>query len=111
MLDRSDTRSATEEPSNSHAQVDQVGQAVLQLLQRAATAAEENHRNALEMAQGLSRQLRDAESRIAELEAENEAYREKAEKAEQWLHRVYTEVRDQLFREPEAKQRKVSSRQ
>lgn len=111
MLDRSDTRSATEEPSNSHAQVDQVGQAVLQLLQGAAAAAEENHRNALEMAQGLSRQLRDAESRIAELEAENEAYREKAEKAEQWLHRVYTEVRDQLFREPEAKQRKVSSRQ
>ena len=89
---------------------DQVGKAVLQLLQRAETVAEENNRNALEMAQELSRQLRDAESRIAGLEAENEAYREKAKKAEQWLHRVYTEVRDQLFREPEEKRRQMSRR-
>ena len=39
----------------------------------------------LEAAQKLSRQLREAENRIRELEAEVQLYREKADRAEQWL--------------------------
>src|SRR4029077_6478325 len=35
-----------------------------------------------------------AQDRIAELEAEVEAYRGQAERAEQWLHKVYTEIED-----------------
>ena len=54
------------------------------------------------MAQKLSHQLRAAEERIAELEAEAEAYRQRSERAEQWLHRVYTEIEDRFLCEPMA---------
>jgi hypothetical protein len=50
------------------------------------------------MAQKFSHQLRAAEDRIAELEAEVGMYQEKADRAEQWLHRVYTEIEDRLLR-------------
>ncbi len=42
--------------------------------------------NVIDMAQKLSHQLRAAEDRIAELEAEVAAHQERAERAEQWLH-------------------------
>jgi hypothetical protein len=50
--------------------VNSAGQAILRLLHKAADAAETNSRQALETAQKLSSQLRAAEDRIAELEAE-----------------------------------------
>ena len=78
-------------------QLDMAGQTILQLIHRAAGFAEENSRHALEMAQKLSHQLRAAEDRIAELEAEVDTYREKADRAEQWLHRVYTEIEINFF--------------
>src|SRR5262249_37775851 len=77
-------------PPEAADQLDQAGQTILQLVQKAAGVAEENSRHALDMAQRLSHQLRASEDRIAELEAEVAAYQEKAERAEQWLHRVYT---------------------
>ena len=43
--------------------------------------------HSIDTAQRLWHQLRAAEDRIAELEAEVEAYREQAERAEQWLHK------------------------
>ena len=85
-------------PGNAE-QLDRAGQTILQLLNRAASVAEENSRNAIEMAQALSYKLRAAEGRIAELEAQAAAYQEQAERAEQWLHRVYTEVQDRFFRQ------------
>jgi hypothetical protein len=96
--------------SNDASQLDSAGQAILKLLHKAAGAAEANSRQALETAQKLSSRLRAAEDRIAELEAENKLYREKSERAEEWLHRVYAEVRDQFFRQPEVEQQRVSSR-
>src|SRR6516225_9415032 len=96
--------------SKDASQLDSAGQAILNLLHKAAGAAEANSRQALETAQKLSSQLRAAEDRIAELEAENKLYREKSERAEEWLHRVYAEVRDQFFRQPEVEQQRVSSR-
>jgi hypothetical protein len=60
------------------------------------------------MAQKLSHQLRAAEDRIAELEAEIGIYREKTERAEQWLHKVYTEIEERLIRQPEEKGRRMS---
>ena len=47
----------------------------------------------------FSHQLRAAEDRIAELEAEVGMYQEKADRAEQWLHRVYTEIEDRFLRQ------------
>jgi hypothetical protein len=63
-------------PSDGADQLDKAGQTVLQMLRRAAGVAEENSRHALETAQKLSHQLRGAENRVAELEAEVATYRE-----------------------------------
>ena len=80
-------------------QLDTAGQTILGLLHQAAGVAEANSQRALEMAQKLSHQLRAAEARINELEAEIGVYQEKADRAEQWLHRVYTEIEDRFLRQ------------
>ena len=82
-------------------QLDKAGQTILQMLHRAAGVAEENSRHALQTAQKLSDQLRTAEDRVAQLEAEVSAYQERAERAEQWLHRVYTEIEDRFLSQRE----------
>jgi hypothetical protein len=46
---------------------------------------------------GFHTSFRAAEDRIGELEAEVEAYRQQAERAEQWLHKVYTEIEDRFL--------------
>jgi hypothetical protein len=61
--------------------------------------AEENSRHALDTAKKLSHQLGAAEDRVAALEAEVEAYRDRAVRAEQWLHKVYTEIEDRFLRQ------------
>jgi hypothetical protein len=92
---------------NSHSgnpdQLDHAGQTILQLLNKAAGVAEENRRHAIETAKRLSHQLRAAENRIAQLEAEASAYQEQAERAEQWLHKVYTEIEDRFLREDQTR--------
>jgi hypothetical protein len=80
-------------------QVDKAGQTILGLLHKAAGVAEANSQHALDMAQKLSHQLRAAEDRIAELEAEVGMYQDKADRAEQWLHKVYTEIEDRFLRD------------
>jgi hypothetical protein len=94
--------------SNDADQLDRAGQTILQLLQKAAGVAEENSKHALDMAQKLSHQLRAAEDRVAELEAEVQLYRDKADRAEQWLHKVCTEIEERFIRQAEEK-RRVSS--
>ena len=88
-------------------QLDKAGQTILGLLHKAAGVAEENSRYALDMAEKLSHQLRAAEDRIAELEAEVELYRDKADRAEQWLHKVYTEIEERFIKRPQEKSRAV----
>jgi hypothetical protein len=87
-------------PKNLPAQVDQLdkaGETILQLVHEAAGVAEQNSSRVLRMAQKFSDQLRTAEDRIAELEAESATYRERGDRAEQWLHTVYTEIEDRFF--------------
>ena len=84
-------------------QLDKAGQTILSLLHKAAGVAEENSKYALDMAQKLSHQLRAAENRIAELEAEVGIYQDKADRAEQWLHKVYTEIDDRFLRQDNAR--------
>jgi molecular chaperone GrpE (heat shock protein) len=96
--------------SKDASQLDSAGQAILKLLHRAADAAEANSRQALETAQKLSSQLRAAEDRIAGLEAEVQHYRERSERAEQWLRKISTEIEDRLINQPEEKRRQVPQR-
>ena len=92
-------------------QVDKAGQTILGLLHKAAGVAEANSQHALEMAQKLSHQLRAAEDRIAELEAEVGMYRERADRAEQWLHKVYTEIEDRFLRQDDGRRGSPQRRQ
>ena len=78
-------------------QVDKAGQTILGMLHQAAGMAEANSARALDTAQKLSHQLRAAEDRIAELEAEVGVYQERADRAEQWLHKVYSEIENRLL--------------
>ncbi len=80
-------------------QLDSAGQTILGLLHKAAGVAEANSQRAIELAQKFSHQLRAAEDRIAELEAEVGVYHDRAERAEQWLHKVYTEIEDRFLRQ------------
>jgi chromosome segregation ATPase len=79
-------------------QLDRAGQTILQMLRNAANLAEANNQQALDTAQRLAHQLRAAEARIAELEAERQAYQQRIERAEQWLVRIYTEIEDRLLK-------------
>jgi hypothetical protein len=90
--------------------LDSAGQAILKLLHKAADAVEANSRQALERAQKLSSQLRAAEDRIAELEAEVQLNREKAGRAEEWLNKISVEIEDRLINQPEEKRRQMSRR-
>jgi outer membrane PBP1 activator LpoA protein len=96
------------EASKEADQLDAAGQTVLKLLHKAAGVAEANSKHALEMAHKLSHQLRAAENRIGELEAEVQLYREKSERAEQWLHKIFVEIEERLIRQPEEERRRIS---
>jgi hypothetical protein len=89
-------------------QLDSAGQTILRLLHKAAGLAEANSQNALDLAQKLSHQLRGAEQRIAELEADVRSYQERADRAEQWLHKIYTEIAERFIKRPEEKRRSAS---
>jgi outer membrane PBP1 activator LpoA protein len=80
-------------------QLDRAGQTILQLLNKAADVAEQNSRQAIDVVQRLSHQLRAAQQRISELEADVVAHQDQAERAEQWLHKVYTEIEDRFLRQ------------
>jgi hypothetical protein len=77
--------------------LDKAGESILKLLHKAAGVAEKNSQQALDVTQKLSHQLCAAEQRITDLEAEVERHRDRAERAEQWLHKVYTEIEDRFL--------------
>jgi hypothetical protein len=89
--------------SRSGDQLDKAGRSILNLLHKAAGAAEQNSQHALDIAQQLSDQLRAAEQRVADLEAEAERHRDRAERAEQWLHKVYSEIEERFLRQARAR--------
>ena len=97
---------STQGARDDGSQLDKAGQTILQLLHKAADVAEQNSRHAIDTAERLSHQLRAAEDRIVQLEANVEAFRQRAKRAEQWLHKVYTEIEDRfLSRDRNARRR------
>jgi threonine aldolase len=86
-------------------QLDSAGQTILQLLNKAANVAEQNSKHAIDMAQKLAHELRAAQQRISELEAEVVAYQNQAERAEQWLHKVYAEIEDRFLQQGKSRAR------
>ena len=64
----------------------------MNMLQQAAGLVESRSHGASDSAQVLSRQLSAAQSRIESLEADLRHYQDRVDRAEQWLHRIYSEI-------------------
>jgi hypothetical protein len=80
----------------SHDGVDLTGEEILASLRRVASVAEQNIQRAAAQAHHASMQLRVAEDKIARMEQEIGGFKERAERAEAWLHRISQEI-DERF--------------
>ncbi len=82
--------------------IDRSGQAIVGMLQEAVDVAKANCERAMDIAHKLSLQLRAAEDRIRQMEADIRHYQERATRAEKWMHRIHTEIEDRFFRDSNA---------
>ena len=92
---------------NKEDDLDKVGHAASDLIQQAASRAEQQAQQVLAVAQKLSLQLRAAEDRLAGLEAEVKHYRHRADRAEKWLHRIALEIQHTFFSSKNGNSQKV----
>jgi hypothetical protein len=76
--------------------LDNAGQAIIVMLERAANISRENCQHAVDVAHKLSLQLRAAEDQIKDLSMDVRYYQDRASRAEQWLLRISKEI-DQQF--------------
>jgi hypothetical protein len=98
-LERSDSVVAFA-PKKAQPDADEAGHRIIALVQEAADVAKESCERALDLAQKLSSQLRAAEERAHELEAEVNHFRSRAERAEDWLANIHSHVEKTFFRPP-----------
>ena len=82
--------------------VDQAGHRIVALLREAADISAENVERAMTMAHKTSMELRAAEDRIAQLEAQIELLRDRATRAERWLETIRQEIEGRLIAPMEA---------
>jgi len=76
---------------------DEAGQAVIAQIRKAAELANENCDRAMALAHKLAMQLRAAEDRITQLEAEVALFRDRATRAEGWLQTIHSEIEQKLI--------------
>jgi hypothetical protein len=79
-------------PHGTSDALENAGRTAFDAIRRAAATAEEQTQVALGLAHKATLQLRATEERIAQLEAEAQHARARAQKAEQWLHKIVAEV-------------------
>jgi DNA repair exonuclease SbcCD ATPase subunit len=102
--DSNSTRAAQSAATTDHGGPLLDGESTLALLQKAADLADGNSRYAVEIAQNLSRQLglakdrcAELERRVAELEEAVQFYRDRAQRAEQWLGKISSEIQERVI--------------
>ena len=86
-----------EKAQNRVAELDDAGQAIVAQIRTAADLAKEDCDRAMSLAHKLSMELRAAEDRTHEMEAEVEHWRERAARAEQWLRIIQNEIEEKLL--------------
>jgi predicted nucleic acid-binding Zn-ribbon protein len=77
--------------------LDEPGQAIIAKIQKAAELANENCDRAMTLAHKLAMELRAAEDRINQLEAEVQLFRDRVARAEGWLQTIYKEIEEKLI--------------
>ena len=80
---------------------DDSGRAIIAMLQEAADMAKNDCARAMDLAHKLTLQLRAAEERALELEAEAAHFRDRATHVEDWLVRIHREVEQTFFQKKE----------
>ena len=88
---------APKRPRNDSDPMDESGQAVLAMLQKAAELSNDNCDRAMAMAHKLSIQLGAAEDQISQLQAENMQLQDRAVRAETWLQVIQKEIEEKLL--------------
>jgi hypothetical protein len=77
--------------------LERAGHLILDMVGKAASAADANYQQAVEMSRKLSAQLRGAEDRIRELEAQARHHQDRADRAEKWLYQISVDVEQKFF--------------
>ena len=72
------------------------GHSILQLIGKAAGITEEYTQDVVKAAEKVARELHAARDRITQLEDELAASNDRAERAQQWLHKVHTEIEERF---------------
>jgi hypothetical protein len=86
---------------------DDSGRTIIAMLQKAADMAKEDCARAMDLAHKLSFQLRAAEERARDLEAEAAHFRDRAARAEAWLMRIHKEIEQTFFQRKDREQRQA----
>ena len=89
---------------------DDAGHGIVALVQKAADLAKADCDRAMNLAHRLSSELRAAEERARECEADANYFRDRADHAEEWLMRIHNEVEQTFFQKKEQQQRPVQGR-
>jgi hypothetical protein len=76
---------------------DNAGQHIVALVQKASELANADCQRAMDLAHRLSSDLRAAEERAHEFEAEANYFRDRAARAEEWLVRIEGELQQTFF--------------
>jgi hypothetical protein len=82
---------------HDHHQSDELGQAVVALVQRAAELSLEDAQRAITAAHDHAMRLRAAEDRIRQLDEEVKQLESRAVRAESWLETIKKEVKEKLI--------------
>ena len=89
---------------------DDAGHTIIALLQKAAELAKEDCARAMDVAHKLSYQVRAAEERAREAEAEAAHFRDRATRAEGWMVCIREEVEQTFFQKKDREARPERSR-
>jgi hypothetical protein len=73
-----------------------MGQSILQLIGKAAGISEGYTQDVVKAAEKVADELRAARDRITQLEDELAASRDRADRAQQWLDKIYKEIDEQF---------------
>jgi hypothetical protein len=87
-------------PPDTAMLADDAGHGIIALLRKAADMAKQDCDRAMDIAHKLSSQLRAAEERAREFEAEAVHFRDRAARAEDWLAHIHSQVENTFFRPP-----------
>ena len=84
-------------PPDATMVADDAGQHIVALVQKASDMANADCQRAMDLAQRVSSELRAAEERAREFEAEANYFRDRAARAEEWLVRIEGEIQQTFF--------------